>query len=281
MKSDYVITNLYASSDADTASGCERRGKSSNSYFTLRHGCGFLLKNKQDIFRRFSNSGYVFRKNPKSGKDSLRDSLIGSCPVIDAEFVEISGDSDSEESCSDEMDSELLENLREYLRTRSKEEITEIFEEIRKTLEDRTSESGFSDNHWKSTSSYEKMRMKEIPGRAFRTFSQTACCGKDHILKFSKVVSSKASYIASEGRESVKVSSKILNEKWSNLSPRDRELISDTIIAVIELGLLKNSTKGKKAAFVILSSILNHKTPGKKDMEEFIEEMSRRLKRRT
>ncbi|MDQ1275387.1 MAG: hypothetical protein QG610_960, partial [Euryarchaeota archaeon] len=83
-----------------------------------------MLKNKQDIFRRFSNSGYRFRKNPKSGKDSLRDSLIGSCPVIDAEFVEVSGDSSSKEDCPDELDSDLLENLREYLRTRSKEEIT-------------------------------------------------------------------------------------------------------------------------------------------------------------
>jgi hypothetical protein len=49
---------------------------------------------------------------------------------------------------------------------------------------------------------------------------------------------------------------------------------------VIELGLLKNSTRGKKAAFVVLSSIYKHQTPGKKDMEEFIEEMSRHLKRR-
>lgn len=242
-------------------------------------GVIFLLKNKQDIFRRFSNSGYRFRKNPSSGKGSLRDSFIGS-PVIDAEFVEVSGDPSSEEDCPDELDSNLLDNLREYLRTRSKEEITEIFEEIRKTLEDRTSKSEFSENRWEGTSTYEKIRMKEIPGRAFKTFSKTACCGRDQILKFSKTVSSKASDIASEGKESIKASSKILNEKWSNLSPSDRKLISDTIIAVIELGLLKNSTKGKKAAFVILSSIFNHKAPGKRDMEEFIDEVSKRLKRR-
>lgn len=241
----------------------------------------FLLKNKQDIFRRFSNSGYRLRKNPNSGKDSLRDSFIGSHPVIDAEFVEVSGDPSSEEDCPDELDSELLGNLREYLRTRSKEELTEIFEEIRKTLEDRTSGSGFSEDHWKSSSAYEKIRMKEIPGKAFRTFSKTACCGRDQVLKFSKSISSKASEIASEGKESVKASSKIFNEKWSNLSPRDRKLISDTILTVIELGLLRNSTKGKKAAFVVLSSILSHKAPGKRDLEEFIDEASRRLKRRS
>lgn len=240
----------------------------------------FLLKNKQDIFKRFSKSGCRFRKNPESGKDSLRDSFIGSSPVIDAEFVEVSEDPASGEDYSDEVDSELLENLREYLKTRSREEITEIFEEIRKTLEKRTSKSGFSENCRENTSAYEKMRMKEIPGRAFRTFSKTACRGKDQVLKISKAVSSKASAIASEGKESVKVSSKRLNDSWSNLSPGDRKLISETIIMVIELGLFKKSTRGKKAAFVVLSSIYRHQTPGRRDMEEFIEEVSRRLKRR-
>ena len=243
-------------------------------------GVTFLLKNKQDIFRRFSNSVYRSRKNSKSGKDLLRDSFIGSHPVIDAEFVEVSGDPSYEEDCPDDLDSDLLDNLREYLRTRSKEEINEIFEEIRKTLEERSSKSGFSGIRREGASAHEKIRMKEIPEMAFRTFSKTACSGRDQILKFSKTVSSKASDIASEGKESVKASSKILNEKWSNLSPRDRKLISDTIIAVIELGLLKNSSKSKKAAFVVLSSVLNHKAPGKKELEEFIDEVSRRLKRR-
>ncbi|WP_232308768.1 hypothetical protein [Methanosarcina lacustris] len=249
----------------------------------------FLLKNKQDIFRRFSSSGGRFRKNPVSGKDSLRDSLIGSCPVIDADFVEVSEDlaseeDDSGEDDSDELDSELIENLREYLRTRSKEETTEIFEEIRKILESRTSESRFSGGSSGGSSgdsrAYKKEWIKEISGRAFRTFSKTASCGKDQIIRISKTVSSKASAIASESQESVKVSSKKLNDKWSNLSPGDRKLISEVIITVIEIGLLKNSNKGKKAAFVVLSSIYKHQTPGKKDMEEFIEEMSRRFKRR-
>lgn len=249
----------------------------------------FLLKNKQDILRRFSSSGCRLRKSPGSGRDSLRDSLIGSCPVIDADFVEVredlsSGEDDSAEDDSaeldSELDSELIENLREYLGTRSKEEITEIFEEIRKILESRTSEGRFSGDPRESFSAYEKVRMKDIPGRAFRTFSKTASCGKDRIIRISKTVSSKASTIASESKESVKVSSKKLNDKWSNLSPRDRKMISEVIITVIEIGLLKNSTRGKKAAFVVLSSIYKHQTPGKKDLEEFIEEMSRRFKHR-
>ncbi|MDI9395540.1 MAG: hypothetical protein QM426_09050 [Euryarchaeota archaeon] len=240
----------------------------------------FLLKNKQGIFRRFSNSAYRFSKNPHSGNDSLRDSFIGSNPVIDAEFVELSEDTASGEDYSDEVDSELLENLGEYLRTRSKEEITEIFEEIRKTLEERASKIGFSENLREKTSADEKMRMKEIPGRAFRTFSKTACLGKDQVLKISKAVSSKASAIASEGKESVKVSSKILNDSWSNLGPGDRKLISETIITVLELGLLKKSSRCKKTAFVVLSGLYRHQASGRRDMEEFIEEVGRRLKYR-
>lgn len=238
-----------------------------------------MLKNKQDIFWRFSSSGWRLRKNSNSGKDSLRDSFIGSCPIIDADFVELSEDAASGEDYSTELDSKLIEDLREYLRTRPKEEITEIFEEIRKILEIRTSEGRFSGSSWKDTSTYEKMRMEEIPGRAFRTFSKTASCGKDRVIRISKTVSLKASTIASEGKESVKGSSKKLNDKWSNLSPRDRKMISETIITVIDLGLLRNSSKGKKAAFVVLSSIYKHQTPGKRDMEEFIEEMSRHFKR--
>jgi len=244
-----------------------------------------LLKNKQDIFRKFSNSGSRLRKSRGSGKDSLRDSLMWSCPVIDADFVEVredpASDEDySEEDYSAEPDSELIENLREYLGTRSKEEITEIFDEIRKILESRTSEGRFSRDTRGSSYAYEKEWLKDIPGRAFRTVSKTASCGRDRVIKISKTVSSKASTIASESKESVKGSSKKLNDKWSNLSPGDRKMISEMIITVIEIGLLKNSNKGKKVAFVVLSSIYKHQTPGRKDLEYFIEEMGRRFKRR-
>jgi len=239
----------------------------------------FLLKNKQDIFRKFSSSGYRVRKSSGSGKSSLHDSLMWSCPVLDADFVEVSEASTNEDD-SPELDPELIENLREYLRTRSKEEITEIFEEIRKILESRTAESRFSENSTGGFSAYEKVRMKEIPGRAFRTFSKTASCGKARVIKISKTVSSKASTIASGGKESVKVSSKKLNEKWSNLSPNDRKMISEVLITVIEVGLFRNSSRGRRAAFVVLSSIYRHQPPGRNDLEEFIDEVNRRFKRR-
>jgi len=50
------------------------------------------------------------------------------------------------------------------------------------------------------------------------------------------------------------------------------------IITMIEIGLLKNSTKGRKAAFTVLSSICKHQTPGKRDLEEFIEGLCRVFK---
>lgn len=130
------------------------------------------------------------------------------------------------------------------------------------------------------SSACEKIRMKEIPGRAFRTFTKTASCGKARVIKISKTVSSKASTIASGGKESVKVSSKKLNDRWSNLSPNDRKMISEVLITVIEIGLLRNSSKGRRAAFVVLSSIYRHQPPGRKDLEEFIDEVNRRFKRR-
>ena len=133
----------------------------------------FLLKNKQDIFRKFSNSGCRLRKSSGSGKDSLRDSLMWSCPVIDADFVEVSEDPASDEDYSEEddsaeLDSELIENLREYLGTRSKEEITEIFEEIRKILESRTSEGRFSRDSPGSSLCLRKNVAERYSGKSFQ-----------------------------------------------------------------------------------------------------------------
>ncbi len=48
-----------------------------------------------------------------------------------------------------------------------------------------------------------KMKIKEISKNAFRIFSETASCGKKRIINVSKVASSKASSIASEGKESI------------------------------------------------------------------------------
>jgi hypothetical protein len=124
------------------------------------------------------------------------------------------------------------------------------------------------------------VKIKETLKSAFRICSETASFGKKRIIDVSKVASSKASSIASDGKESIQVSSKILNDKWNNLNPRDRKIISELIITVIEIGLLKNSTRSKQAAFAILSSISRNQTPGKKDLEEFVEGLRGLVKRR-
>lgn len=262
-------------------------------------------------------SDAAFRiKRPESRKFSL-DSLLGSCSVIDANFVEIDDDS-SFDSCnksksgsspnshsipksgsmsdsgsipdsesvpnSESIDPELLDKLREYLKTRSQEEISEIFEEIRRILESRASKGKlnyeFDNNRGREFPYNEKVNIRENLKSAFRFCSETASLGMERIINVSKNASSTASSIASDGKESIKVSSRMLNNKWNELSPRDRKIISEVIIALIEIGLLKSSSKGKRAAFAILSSISRHQTPGKNDLEEFVAGAQRFFKRR-
>jgi hypothetical protein len=262
-----------------------------------------LLKRKKGVFDMLSDAAFRI-KRPESRKVS-NDSLFGSCPVIDANFVEIADDSPPD-SCnksksrpsnnsgsipnsasipgSDSIDPELLDKLREYLKTRSQEEISEIFKEIRKILESRASKSkskGESNNIRGRGIPYdEKVNIRENLKSAFRFCSETASHGMERIINVSKVASSTASSIASDGKESIKVSSKMLNNKWNELSPSDRKIISEFIIALIEIGLLRGSSKGKQAAFAILSSISRHQTPGKNDLEEFVEGAQKLFKRR-
>ncbi|HWR26152.1 MAG TPA: hypothetical protein VN278_07910 [Methanosarcina sp.] len=238
---------------------------------------------KKRIFDRFSNAGS--RKKPEFRKSSSHDSPFESYHVIDADFVEVEESFLSDPSSYDKLNSgsidpKTLEKLKEYLKTRSQEEISEIFEEICRILEDRTSGRGSQKASGNEIPINERGRIKEFSRNAFRTISRTVSCGKKRIIKVSKAASLKASSIASEGKESIVDSSQKLNEKWNNLSPRDRKIISELIIAMIEIGLLKNSTKGKKAAFAILSSISRRQTPVKKDLEEFLDGFQRFFKSR-
>jgi hypothetical protein len=209
-----------------------------------------LIKNKKRVFDRLLNTDFGIRR-PESRKASSHECLFGSSSIIDADFVEVNEEipkdsfykSNSRSTPnSKSFDSDLLENLREYLKTRSQEEITEIFEEINKILEKRAS----------------KGELKDPFKNAFRVCSKAF----------------------SSGKESIKVSSTKLNDKWNNLSPGDRKIISEVIITLIEIGLLKSTSKGKKAAFVILSSISRHQTPGRKDLEEFVDSFQKILKHR-
>jgi hypothetical protein len=240
---------------------------------------------KERVLDRLSDAGFGVRKKSKSRNTSSRELLLGSSPIIDANFVEVdegsSGDAGSSSKMdSGSIDSETLENLREYLRTRSQEEISEIFEEVRKILERRGSESNFRQELGEEIPINQRERIKNLSKNAFKVFLETASYGGKRIISASKTASSIASSIASERKESIVDSSKKLNEKWNNLSPRDRKIISELIIAMIEIGLLKGASRSKQAAFAILSSISRHQTPGQKDLEDFTEGVQKLFKRR-
>jgi predicted house-cleaning noncanonical NTP pyrophosphatase (MazG superfamily) len=240
---------------------------------------------KERIFDRLSDAGFGVRKKSKSRNTSSRELLLGSSPIIDANFVEVdegsSRDPDSSpEKDSGSIDSELLENLREYLRTRSQEEISEIFEEVRKILERRGSESNFRKELGEEIPINQRARIKDISKNVFKVFLETASYGGKRIISASKTASSIASSIASERKESIVDSSKKLNEKWNNLSPRDRKIITELLVAMIEIALLKGASRSKQAAFAILSSISRHQTPGRNDLEDFTEGLQKLFKRR-
>jgi hypothetical protein len=240
---------------------------------------------KERIFDRFSDAGFGVRKKSKSRNTSSRELLLGSSPIIDANFVEVdegsSGDAGSSSKMdSGSIDSETLENLREYLRTRSQEEISEIFEEVRKILERRGSESNFRHESGEEIPINQRARIENMSKNAFKIFLETASYGRKRIISASKAASSIASSIASERKETVVNSSKKLNEKWNNLSPRDRKIITELLVALIEIGLLKGASRSKQAAFAILSSISRHQTPGQKDLEDFTEGVQKLFKRR-
>jgi hypothetical protein len=250
-----------------------------------------LLKSKKGVFHRLSDA--AFRIKRSEFRKLSHESLFGSCPVIDADFVEINEDfppgsshKSKSESIpnSESIDPDLLEKLREYLKTRSQEEISEIFEEIRKILENRASKGEnkgeFNNSRGRRTHYNEEVNIRENLKSALRFCSETASLGMERIINISKVASSTASSITSGGKESIKISSKMLTDKWNDLSPRDRKIISEVIIALIEIGLLKSSSKGKRAAFAILSSISRRQTPGKNDLEEFVEGTRGLFKRR-
>lgn len=245
----------------------------------------FLLKVKREVFDRLSDAGSRIRKKTKPRKSSSRNFISESDPVIDADFVEVDGDvfhnlDSATETDSESIDSELLDKLRDYLKTRSQEEISEIFEEIHRILENRASAGRFNNTGENEAHYNGKLNIKDISKAAFEVLSRTASCGKEQIIKASKVASSKASSIASEGKESIKISSRKFNKKWNELSPKERKIISEFIIAMIEIGVFKGASRSKQAAFAILSSIFRNQKPGKKDMEDFAEGLQKVLKRR-
>jgi len=161
----------------------------------------------------------------------------------------------------EQIDQQSLENLREYLKTRSSEEISAIFEDIRKILKGREFREEFSGSGEYEGAYSERMNRNNSQQNAFRKFSKTISSGKERLIKVSQSASSTAFFLASEGKESIKISSKKINEKWNNLSPKERKMISGILIAMIEIGILKGTTKSTRAALAFLLGIYRRQTP--------------------
>ena len=232
----------------------------------------------------FSDAASRIRKKSRPGKAYSKDFLFESYPIIDADFVEVDEDPLLEpgglsKMSSEQIDQQTLENLKEYLKTRSSEEISAIFEEIRKTLRGRGFREEFSGNEGKKEAYSEEMNRGNSQRNLFGNFSETISSGKERLIRFSKAAPSTAYSLASEGKETFIGSSKKLNEKWNNLSPKDRKMISDILITIIEIGILKGTTRSRRAALAVLLSIYRRQTPGKKDLEDFVEGAQRIFRR--
>lgn len=241
---------------------------------------------KQGVFDKFSDVASRIRKKPIPRKTSSGSPLFESSPIIDADFVEVDEDLLPGQSVSkidpESIDPQTLKNLKEYFKTRSDEEVSLIFEEVNRILESRGFKEKFSRNGENRASYSEganKNNENEQEPNAFRDFSKTISSGKERLIKASKIASSRASCLASEGKETIIISSQKLNQKWTNLSPKERKMISEILIAMIEIGILKGSSKSRKAAFAILSSVYRRQTPGKRDMEDFVEGLQKIFKR--
>jgi hypothetical protein len=115
-------------------------------------------------------------------------------------------------------------------------------------LEGRASKRRFQKASEEEIPINKKKKIKDISRATFRLFPETSYCGKKRIISGSRVASSRASSIASERTESIICSSKKLTEKWNNLSPGDSKIISESIVAMIEIWLL-NSTETKSNIF--------------------------------
>ena len=232
----------------------------------------------------FSDAASRIRKKFRPEKAYSKDSLFESYPIIDADFVEVYEDPLLEpgglsKMNSEKIDQQTLENLKEYLKTRSNEEISAIFEDIRTILGGRESKEEFSGSGGKKEAYFEEMNRGNSQRNLFGNFSETVSSGKERLIRFSKAAPSTAFSLASEGKETFIGSSKKLNEKWNNLSPKDRKMISDILITIIEIGILKGTTRSRRAALAVLLSIYRRQTPGKKDLEDFVEGVQRIFRR--
>lgn len=236
-----------------------------------------MLKNKKDVFGRLSRAGYRTRKKTESGKASLRDSLVGKGPFIDADFVEVDGDFEEEgpgRAGKDYLKS--MEGLREYLKACSAEELNEIFDEILRIIEGDDAGNEDLKQAYGETRGSKKEKVKEFSRSAFESFSRAASREAVRIKKVSRNASSKASRVVSENKESVKqVSGKIYCRLRSS-SPEERKLM---LMVLLQIVILRKPVLGKNPAFKILLGYLGNSLLSKEEVRDLIRGISSLLRR--
>lgn len=243
----------------------------------------FLL-NKKSILNRVSS-----RKRRKKNLDFF----TGSSPVIEANFVEVSGN--YEESCDrnptrtsrsvTENGEESIEKLQEYLKTSSPEELARIFEELRKLLgnekcsfgneREKKQENGRKNRTDRTAG--KKERIREISREAFETLSEAACREAKRVKEISKTASEKASRFAAENKDSAREVSEKIFRRLKNSSPEERKLI---LLLLLQAATLKKPTLKKNPAFSVLLQGLSNPFLNRKEAEELIAGFARLFKRR-
>lgn len=213
-----------------------------------------MLDNKKSILDKFSFGRTLNGKKPEIEKPLSRDFLIGSGPLIDADFVDLDNDSGNEACFAFENDNESIENLIEYLRSRPSEELSEIFVYLSRILEGENDECEFMGETGEDESTGKKESIKEISKNVFGVLSSKACREKERIQNISKNASINASRVAFERKESAKKASSKIYNRVKNSSPAEREFI----LILLEIAILRKPSTGRSAALSILSLFLNN-----------------------
>jgi len=262
-----------------------------------------LLKNKGEILDRLSNASYrIKRKNNKRNTSSR--GFLGDEPIIDADFVEVKkelpdelllgpgkddreavdrgsadGESKDNRSADGEPDEgEPVENLIEYLKNCSSEELSAIFDELLRIMERKGAGSECPKGAGAGAHGGKKERVREISKNVFENLSRIASREGSRIKEASKSAGSKASRLAYDNKDSVKEVSERIYCRLRYSSPEERKMI---LMFLLQIIILKKPTLGKNPAFLLLLQSLSNSILSREDVEKLVKGISKLLKRRT
>ncbi len=252
-----------------------------------------LLKNKGDILDRLSHAGYRVKRKYKKRNTSSSDAFIGNIQVINADFVEVKKElpdelllgtgkgkresAGGESADSKSADGESVENLVEYLKACSNEELSDVFEELLRIMERKGAGSECPKGAGTGPRGDKKERMGEISKNVFENLSRIASREGSRIKKVSKSATSKASRLAYENKDSVKEVSEKIYCRLRYSSPEERKMILMFLLQVI---VLKKPALGKNPAFLLLLQSLSNSILSREEVEKLVKGISKLLKRR-